>query len=126
MSSARLKATIEVKRVVINDACCLIDLHKVELIAAMLRLPYRFVVALPVRQNEVLDFSIKQWKAFESAGLEEIDLSSEQVGRAFQVRQQNAKLSAEDAFSLVLAQDIKDSMLLTGDAARGRLQAPGY
>lgn len=116
MSSARLKATIKVQRVVINDACCLIDLHKVDLITAMLRLPYRFVVALPVRQNEVLDFTPKQWKAFEAAGLEEIDLTPAQVGRALQLKEQNTKLSAEDTFSFVLAQDIADSVLLTGDA----------
>lgn len=34
--------------VIVNDASCLIDLHKVRLLPVMLKLPYRFVVPLPV------------------------------------------------------------------------------
>lgn len=116
MSNERSKASSEGRRVVINDASCLIDLHKVNLVEAMLRLPCDFVVALPVAYNEVLDFTAEDWACFSDAGLEKVDLDPGQVGRAIDHQSQNAKLSAEDCFSLVLAQDCKDSILLTGDA----------
>jgi predicted nucleic acid-binding protein len=115
MSNARSKASGRNRRVVINDASCLIDLHKVELVEVMLQLPYSFVVALPVVHNEVLDFSSVDWERFSQAGLVLVDLDPGQVGRAMAHRSQNAKLSAEDCFSLVLAQDNQVSILLTGD-----------
>lgn len=59
MSSARSKVSSEPRRIVINDASCLIDLNKVGLVEVMLQLPYRFVVALPVAHNELLDFTEK-------------------------------------------------------------------
>jgi predicted nucleic acid-binding protein len=116
MSNERSKESSESRRVVVNDASCLIDLHKVGLVEAMLRLPYDFVVALPIAHNEVLDFTDEDWAHFSDAGLEKVDLDPLQVGRAIDHQSQNAKLSAEDCFSLVLAQDCKDSILLTGDA----------
>lgn len=115
MSSARSKASRN-RRVVINDASCLIDLHKVGLVETMLQLPYSFVVALPVAHNEVLDFGAWDWRRFSQAGLVQIDLDPGQVGRALAHRSQNAKLTAEDCFSLVLAEDDLESILLTGDA----------
>lgn len=116
MSSARSKASSKGRRIVINDASCLIDLHKVNLVEVMLQLPYDFVVALPVAHNELLDFTKKDWRRLASAGLVQVDLDPGQVGRAIALRSQNAKLTAEDCFSLVLAEDIVDSILLTGDA----------
>ncbi|MGH6712325.1 MAG: type II toxin-antitoxin system VapC family toxin [Bradyrhizobium sp.] len=116
MSSARSKASSKGRRIVINDASCLIDLHKVNLVEVMLQLPYDFVVALPVAHNELLDFTKKDWRRLASAGLVQVDLDPGQVGRAIALRSQNTKLTAEDCFSLVLAEDIVDSILLTGDA----------
>ena len=43
--------------VVVNDASCLIDLYKGRLLDAMLTLPYRFVVPLPIRHAEALDLT---------------------------------------------------------------------
>lgn len=115
MSNARSKASRN-RRVVINDASCLIDLHKVGLVEAMLQLPYSFIVALPVAHNEVLDFTAGDWTRFSQAGLVQVDLDPGQVGRALAHRSQNAKLTAEDCFSLVLTEDNQGSILLTGDA----------
>lgn len=117
MSSRQLKAPTDTLRVVVNDASCLIDLRKVELLLAMLRLPYRFTVALPIRENELLDFTADEWQRLESAGLEVVDLTGEQIGRAFEHRAAHAKLSAEDCFSLTLAEDPSGPVLLTGDAS---------
>jgi predicted nucleic acid-binding protein len=94
----------------------LIDLHKVGLVEVMLQLPYDFVAALSVVHNELLDFTDADWSRFSDAGLRQVDLEPDQVGRAIAHRSKNAKLTAEDCFSLVLAEDIKHSILLTGDA----------
>lgn len=40
--------------VIVNDASCLIDLHKVRFLPVMLRLPYRFVVPRPIAWPEML------------------------------------------------------------------------
>jgi hypothetical protein len=69
MSSVPSRGRNDPRRVVINDASCLIDLRKVTLIEAMLQLPYSFVVTLPVAANELLDFSEDDWIRFEIAGL---------------------------------------------------------
>ena len=44
-------------RVIVNDASCLIDLHKDGLLTVLCRLPYSFVVPLPIRESEILGFS---------------------------------------------------------------------
>lgn len=127
MSNARSKVSTEKRRIVINDASCLIDLRKVDLIEAMLRLPYEFAVALPVASNELLDFSQDDWKKLSDAGLQQVDLSGAQVGRAMALRTAHPKLSAEDCFSFVLTQDSNKGILLTGDAAlRAAVEAQGH
>ena len=40
--------------VVVNDASCLIDLKKGELLHVLLRLPYRFIVPLPMDREFVI------------------------------------------------------------------------
>jgi hypothetical protein len=47
--------------VIVNDACCLIDLRKACLLHAILSLPHRFVVPYPVRASELLDFTAQEW-----------------------------------------------------------------
>lgn len=114
------------RRVIINDACCLIDLHKVGLIQPMLALPFDFHIALPVRRNELLSISDAEWAVYEAVGLQSIDMPGPQVLRAFQMREMHAELSAEDCFSLVLAQETPAGMLLTGDAALRRIAEQRY
>src|SRR5260370_30699059 len=102
MSSARSKASSKGRRIVINDASCLIDLHKVNLVEVMLQLPYDFVVALPVAHNELLDFTKKDWRRLASAGLVQVDLDPGPGGRAISLPSQKTKPTAEEPFSLVL------------------------
>ena len=47
--------------VVVNDASCLIDLRKGQLLHVLSRLPYRFIVPLPIRESELLDFTPQEW-----------------------------------------------------------------
>jgi predicted nucleic acid-binding protein len=102
-------------RIIINDSSCLIDLRKAALLAPTLLLPYTFVVALPLVASELLDFGPADWDDLEGRGLQIIDLSGDQVAEAFEVRRRHPGLSANDCFSLVLAQAGPDRILLTGD-----------
>jgi hypothetical protein len=112
---SRARPRIE-RRVVINDSSCLIDLWKVRLLQDMLRLPYRFAVALPVQRAEVLDITQREWATLVERGFEVIDLDGSQVAEAIAVKGRHPGLSAADCFSLVLARSFQDAVLLTGDA----------
>ena len=101
--------------VVVNDASCLIDLHKVRLLPVMLKLPYRFVVPLPIRLAEALDLADRDWRHLADLGLVTFDLPSERVADALRLRSLHPKLSANDCFCLVSAQCHNGAMLLTGD-----------
>ena len=65
--------------VVVTDASCLIDLRKGGLLAVLRNLPYRFIVPLPVRESEVLDFSNEQWRQLDDAGMITHDLTPDEV-----------------------------------------------
>lgn len=72
--------------VIVNDASCLIDLRKGDLLGVVCDLPYRIVVLLPVRAFEVLDLSEAEWQALDAAGMITHDLTPEEVGQAFVVK----------------------------------------
>ena len=107
------------KCVVVNDASCLIDLGKAELLPILCSLPYRFVVPLPIRKSEILNFTDHDWQVLDSAGMITHDLSPEEMQEAFAVKQNNPALSANDCICFVTAR-IKDGILLTGDAQLAR------
>jgi rRNA-processing protein FCF1 len=115
MSSAPSKGRNDLRRVVINDASCFIDLRKVDLLRTILQLPYSFAVVLPVVENELLEIGKAEWRQLETAGLTIVDLDSERVTRAFELRKTYPVLSAEDCFSLSLAERTENCVLLTGD-----------
>lgn len=104
------------RTIVVNDACCLIDLRKGGLLATMLRLPFRFLVPLPVRVNELLDLTPNEWEALEAAGLGTFDLPSAMVAQALAVRSVRPRLSANDCFCFATTQAHAGAILLTGDA----------
>jgi predicted nucleic acid-binding protein len=103
-------------RIIINDTSCLIDLRKAGLLSTALLLPYSFVVALPLVASELLGFDQGDWEDLQARGLEILDLSGPQVAAALEIRRRYPGLSANDCFSLVLAQAGDDRILLTGDA----------
>ena len=101
--------------VVVNDASCLIDFGKGGLLPYLCRLPYEFILPLPVRKSEVLNFSDDDWHALDSAGMLTYDLSPEEVEAAFSVKRRYPALSANDCFCFVTSRT-RDAILLTGDA----------
>ncbi len=108
--------------VIVNDASCLIDLRKGGLLGVVCDLPYRFVIPLPVRASEVLDFSEADWQALDKAGMITHDLTPYEVGQALAVKEVHAGLSANDCFCLVTARAYP-GILLTGDALLRRVAA---
>lgn len=102
-------------RVVVNDASSLIDLRKGQLLPAVVQLPYRLVIPHPVRQSEILDFSRKDWRLLDDAGVETHDLAGPEVTRAHRIKRDHGRLSANDCFCLVTVEQFDDAVLLTGD-----------
>ena len=108
--------------VVVHDASCLIDLRKGRLLAALCNLPYRFVVPLPVRESEVLDFSNAQWQQLDDAGMITHDLTPDEVAQALALKERHPALSANDSLCFVTAL-AHHGILLTGDALLRRVAA---
>lgn len=106
--------------VIINDASCLIDLRKGGLVEVLCNLPYRFIVPLPIRESEVLDFSNQQWKHLDDNGMITHDLTPEEVKQAFEFKKYHPSLSSNDCFCYVTAR-VHAGMLLTGDALLRRI-----
>ena len=107
--------------VVVNDASCLIDLRKGQLLHVVLKLPYRFIIPLPVRHSELLEFTAQEWRVLEDGGMDTYDLPPEQVAEAFGVKGTYPRLSANDCFCLVATRQHHESILLTGDSLLRRV-----
>ncbi len=101
--------------IIVNDASALIDLKKGELLHVLGALPFRWIVPLPIREEEMLSFSGQDWATLEALGFEVFDLPPALVGEAFAVRRAFPRLSANDCFCLVSAAGHQNAILLTGD-----------
>ena len=102
-------------RVVVTDASCLIDLRKGQLLQSLSLLPYRFVIPLPIREFELLDFTTKEWAILDGSGMETYELPPEKVKNVLALKRQYGNLSVNDCFCLVTAQYHDEGILLTGD-----------
>lgn len=101
--------------IIVNDASCLIDLRKGQLLHVMAKLPYRFIVPLPIRRSELLEFTAQEWRLLDDAGFETYDLPPEQIREVMAVRATTPKLSVNDCFCLVSTRNHEGGVLLTGD-----------
>jgi len=102
-------------RIVVSDSSCLIDLRKVSLLDALLRLPFEFLIPDTLFEDELLKFTAAQKKALLRGGLKVIDLPGERVLRAQAVMRQAPRLSVNDGFAFALAESHPGCILLTGD-----------
>jgi predicted nucleic acid-binding protein len=102
-------------RIVVSDSSCLIDLQKISLLDAFLRLPYEVLIPNTLFEDELLSFSTAQKRALVRTGLKVVDIPGERVLWAQQVLRDAPRLSIHDAFALVLAESEKGCILLTGD-----------
>ena len=108
-------------QIVVSDTSCMIDLRKGGLLEAMLRLPYSFVMPDTLFENEWLGLSEDEKRALLNLGLEVHTLPGPLVQRAAQYFNQYARLALNDCFALVLAEQIGDCILLTGDGLLRRI-----
>ena len=102
--------------VVVSDASCLIDLQKGQLLRVLTHLPYQFIVPLPIRESELLDFTPQEWAILDGGGMETYDLPPARMGDVFALKQQHGSLSANVCFCLVTTQCHEEGILLTGDS----------
>ncbi|HEX8817011.1 MAG TPA: hypothetical protein VF753_16060 [Terriglobales bacterium] len=117
-------------RIVVSDSSCLIDLRKVSLLDALLRLPCEFLIPNTLFEDELLKFTASQKKALLRGGLQVIDLPGERVLRAQAVMRQAPRLSVHDGFAFALAEHHPGCILLTGDgelrlAAKNKIEVHG-
>jgi hypothetical protein len=110
-------------RIVVSDSSCLIDLRKVSLLDALLRLPCEFLIPDSLFGDELLKFTPAQKKALVRAGLQVIDLPGERVLRAQTLIRQAPRLSVHDGFAFALAEIHPGCILLTGDGELRSLAA---
>jgi len=102
-------------RIVVSDSSCLIDLRKVSLLDALLRLPFEFLIPDTLFEDELLKFTAAQKKALLRGGLKVIELPGERVLRAQAVIRQSPRLSVNDGFAFALAESHPGCILLSGD-----------
>jgi len=102
-------------RIVVSDSSCLIDLRKVSLLDALLRLPCEFLIPDTLFEDELLKFTATQKKSLLRGGLKVIDLPGERVLRAQAIMRQVPRLSVHDGFAFALAESHPGCILLTGD-----------
>ena len=108
-------------RIVVSDTSCMIDLRKVALLEALLRLPYTFVMPDTLFEDEWLCLADDEKETLLDLGLDVRSLSGELVQRAGGYFNQHARLKLNDCFALTLAEDIGDCVLLTGDGPLRRV-----
>jgi hypothetical protein len=119
-------------RIVVSDSSCLIDLRKVSLLDAFLKLPYEILIPNTLFEEELLKFTETQKRAMLRGGLKVIDLPGERVLRAQQMIRVAPQLSAHDGFAFALAESHPGCILLTGDgylrslAATHKIEAHGF
>ena len=102
-------------RIIVSDSSCLIDLRKVSLLDAFLKLPYEILIPNTLFEEELLKFTEAHKRALLRGGLKVIDLPGERVLRAQQVVRGAPQLSVHDGFAFALAETHKGCILLTGD-----------
>nr|WP_244665363.1 type II toxin-antitoxin system VapC family toxin [Afifella marina] len=81
----------------------------------LLRLPYQFIVPLPIREEELLNFTPQEWRMLEDGGFSTYDLPGTEVAQVRALKRQHSQLSANDCFALVTTTCHEDAILLTGD-----------
>ena len=104
-------------RIIVSDSSCLIDLRKVSLLEAFLRLPYEVLIPNTLFEDELLKFTNAQKQMLLRGGLQVVDLPGACVTRAVEIIKIAPRLSINDAFAFVLAESHPGCMLLTGDAS---------
>ena len=113
-------------RIVVSDTSCMIDLRKAGLLDSLLQLPYDFVMPDTLFEDEWLCLTQDEKRTLRDLGLDVRTLSRRLLQRAARHYNRHARLTLNDCFALVLAEQIENCILLTSDnPLRGIAQASG-
>ena len=99
----------------------MIDLRKVHLLEALLRLPYTFVMPDTLFEDEWLCLTDTEKRTLRDLDLEVRSLPGQLVHRASFHFNEHSQLALNDCFALTLAEEIGDCILLTGDGPLRRI-----
>lgn len=110
-------------RIIVSDTSCLIDLRKAALVTALLGLDYEIVIPDVLFERELLSLGAAEKRDWLRRGLRVETLSGDLVSRAVGVQADHPALSVLDCFAFVLAFEMKDAVLLTGDRMLRRVAA---
>lgn len=110
-------------RIVVSDSSYLIDLRKVSLLDAFLKLPYKILIPNTLFEDELLKFDKRTKRSLVRSGLKVMDLPGERVLRAQQVVRAAPQLSIHGGFAFALAETHAGCILLTGDGSLCTLAA---
>lgn len=117
-------------KVLVIDACAIIDLKRGQLLDLLPYLPYRLAMLKEVRA-ELMQLVQIDWSMLDHSGMQTLVLSAEDEERAKHLRSQNLQLSASDRACLVAVQLNSSNILLTNDrqlrrtAAKMQMQVHG-
>lgn len=104
----------------------MIDLRKAGLLDSLLQLPYDFVMPDTLFEDEWLCLTQDEKRTLRNLGLDVRTLSRRLLQRAARHYNRHARLTLNDCFALVLAEQIENCILLTSDnPLRGIAQASG-
>ena len=101
-------------KVLVIDACAIIDLKRGQLLDLLPYLPHRLEMLKEVRA-ELMQLTQADWSMLDRSGLQTLALSAKDEERAKQLRSRNPQLSASDRACLVAAQLHSGNILLTND-----------
>jgi len=102
-------------RIIVSDSSCLIDLRKVGLVEAFLKLPYEFLIPNTLFEDELLKFTAAQKRALVKGGLTVTDLPGERVLRAQGVDSRTTSPHPSRWLCLRSREGYPGCILLTGD-----------
>lgn len=102
-------------RIVVSDSSCLIDLRKASLLDAFLKLPYEILIPNTLFHDELLKFTAAEKRSLLRNGLKVVDIPGAGVLRAREIIQETPRLSTNDGFAFVVAEDHAGCILVTGD-----------
>jgi len=102
---------------VVSDTSCMIDLWNANLLCALLRLPYSFVMPYELFMDELLSLSTSEKTDIIDAGLEVRVLDAHQFDLAICFASQYVRLNQNDCLVLALSKETHNCILLTGDAS---------
>jgi hypothetical protein len=101
-------------QILVSDTSCLIDMRKASLLGAFVQLNYDLVMPDVLFEEELVQFLQAEKELIETT-FRIVNLPGEKVLRVQKVNRDYPALSLNDCFAFVVAEQITDCILMTGD-----------